>query len=157
MVAYSTAAGDRLPQVVAGVGAAGALIAALALVLRRPTVFPVGIVAVGAGYAVFLALRHGTVDTRAPFVAAAIFAAAETGFWSVEPLAARATRQATVRRALLIAGSALAAALAGSVLLVISSGVRGGVALEAVGVAAAVATAAVVAVVAARAGGARSP
>ncbi|HSP71716.1 MAG TPA: hypothetical protein VLN26_05055, partial [Gaiellaceae bacterium] len=144
------------PQVVAGVGAAGALTAAVALVLRRPSVFPIGIVGVGAGYAVFLALRHGTVDTRAPFVAAAIFAAAETGFWSVEPLAARATRPATVRRALLIAGSALFAALAGSVMLVISSGVRGGVPLEAVGVAAAVATAAVVAVVAARAGGSSS-
>ena len=156
MVAYAVAAGERLPQVVAGVGAAGALTAAVALVLRRPSVLPIGIVGVGAAYGVFLGLRHGTVDTRAPFVAAAIFAAAETGFWSVEPLAARATGQATVRRALLIAGSALLAALAGSVLLVISSGVNGGVALEAVGVAAAVGTAAVVAVVAARAGGSRS-
>lgn len=155
MVAYAVAVGERLPQVVAGVGAAGALTAAVALVLRRPSVFPIGIVGVGAAYAVFLALRHGTVDTRAPFVAAAIFAAAETGFWSVEPLAARATGQATVRRTLLIAGSALLVALAGSMVLVISSGVSGGVALEAVGVAAAAGTAAVVAVVAARAGGSR--
>jgi hypothetical protein len=156
VVVYSTAAGDRLTQVVAGVGAAGALTAAVALVLRRPSVFPVGIVGVGAGYAVFLALDDGAVDMRAPFVAAAIFAAAETGFWSVEPRAARPTRQATVRRTLLVAGSLLFAALAGSVLLVISSGVSGGVALEAVGVAAAVATAAVVAVVTARVGGSRS-
>ncbi len=155
MVAYAVAVGERLPQVVAGVGAAGALTAAVALVLRRPSVFAIGIVGVGAAYAVFLALRHGTVDTRAPFVAAAIFAAAETGFWSVEPLAARATGQATVRRTLLIAGSALLVALAGSMVLVISSGVSGGVALEAVGVAAAAGTAAVVAVVAARAGGSR--
>lgn len=153
MVAYSVAAGDRLSHVVAGVGTAGIVTAAFAMAFRWPRVLPLGIVGVGASYATFLALRGGTVDTRAPFVAAGIFAAAETGFWSVEPLRARATREATLRRIVLIVASSLVAALAGSVLLVVSAGASGGVALEAAGVAAAVLAAAVVAVLAARAGG----
>lgn len=140
----------------AGVGAAGIATAALALTLRWPRVLPLGIVGVGASYAVFVALRIDTVDTRAPFVAAAIFAAAETGFWSLEPSTARATREITVRRVGLIAGTSLGAALAGSVLLVISAGTSGGVALEAAGVAAAVTAVGVVATLAARAGGSGS-
>jgi hypothetical protein len=153
VVAYAFVAGDRLSGVVAAVGAAGIATAALALTLRWPHVLPLGIVGIGASYAVFVALRGGTVDTRAPFVAAAIFAAAETGFWSLEPSSARATREVTVRRVGLIAGASLAAALGGSILLVVSAGTSGGVALEAAGVAAAVAAAGVVAALAARAGG----
>jgi hypothetical protein len=156
VVAYAFAAGDRLSGVVAGVGAAGLATAALALALRWPRVLPLGIVGVGASYAVFVALRADTVDSRAPFVAAAIFAAAETGFWSVEPSSARAAREVTVRRVGLIAGTSLATALAGSVLLVVSAGTSGGLALEAAGVAAAVTAAGVVAALAARAGGSGS-
>lgn len=152
MVVYAFVAGDRLSGLVAGVGAAGIAVAGLALTLRWPRVLPLGIVGVGASYAAFAVLGGPSVDGRAPFVAAAVFAAAETGFWSVEPSSARAPRVITVRRVGLIAAASLATALAGSVLLVVSAGTSGGVALEAAGVAAAVTAAGVVAALAARAG-----
>lgn len=152
MVVYAFVAGDRLSVVVAGVGAAGISTAALALTFRWPRVLPLGIVGVGASYAIFVALGGHSVDTRAPFVAAAVFAAAETGFWSVEPSSTRAARAVAVRRVALIAAASLVTALAGSVLLVVSAGASGGVALEAAGVAAAVSAAGVVAALAARAG-----
>src|SRR5439155_12961262 len=71
VAAYSALAGDRLVQVVAGLGAAGCALVALALALRQAFLLAWGIAGVGAGYAVFLSLRSGTVDSRAPFVAAA--------------------------------------------------------------------------------------
>jgi len=148
---YAVAAGDRLPEVVAGVGAAGIAAAALALAAGWPRVLPVGLVGVGAAYSVFLGLHSGSVDTRAPLVAAALFAAAEAGFWSLEPQGAHETRASIARRLLVIGATALATALVGALVLVIAAGVRGGVALEAAGVGAAVLASAAVALLAARA------
>jgi hypothetical protein len=148
---YAVAAGGRLPEVVAGLGAAGIAAAALALAAGWPQVLPVGLVGVGAGYSVFLGLHSGAIDTRAPLVAAALFAAAEAGFWSLEPQGAHETRASIVRRLLLIGATALATAFVGALMLVIAAGVAGGIALEAAGVAAAVLAAALVAVLAARA------
>jgi len=143
-VAYSTAAGDRLPELVFGIGAAGGAIAAVALVGRWHSLLPWGLAGVGAGYAVYLSLRPGTVDPRSPLIAAVLFVAAELGFWSLERRSARAKRAVLVRRLVLLVVGALAAALVGSILLVAASGTGGGMALEAVGVAAAVVTLTVV-------------
>jgi hypothetical protein len=151
VLAYSATAGDRLPQVVAGVGAAGLVVTALALVGRWPSLLPWGIVGVGAGYTVFLGLRAGSVDPRAPIVGAALFAAAELCFWSVEPREGTSERQVLLRRAAFICASALGTALLGAFLLVLVAGRNGGVGWEAIGVGAAVLTLAVVAVLAARA------
>jgi hypothetical protein len=151
VLAYSATAGDRLPQVVAGVGALGWTIAALALAGRWPSLLPWGLVGVGAGYTVFLGLRSGSVDARAPVVAAALFAAAELAFWSVEPREGPSERAVLVRRLALVAGGALGTALVGALLLVLVAGASGGLALEAIGVLAAVLTLAIVAVLAARA------
>jgi hypothetical protein len=144
VVAYSVAAHDRRPELVAGIGAAGWALTAAALAGRWPSLLPLGLVGVGAGYTVFLSLRERTVDARAPLVAAAFFAAAELAFWSIEREEGRRDRSVLARRLVLLGGSALGVALLGALLLVLTSGVSGGVGLEAIGVVAAVATVAIV-------------
>jgi hypothetical protein len=128
----------------------GLTITALALAGRWPSLLPWGIVGVGAGYTVFLALREGTVDPRAPIVAAALFAAAELGFWSVEPREGWREPTVLVRRIVFIGASALGTALVGALLLVLVAGTSGGVGFEAIGVGAAVLTLTIVAVLTAR-------
>ena len=78
-------AGDRLVAVVAALGGIGARS------LRRLPSWAAGLrFCPGASsesarrYAVFLSLRPGTVDARAPMMAAAFFVAAELSFWSIE-------------------------------------------------------------------------
>jgi hypothetical protein len=122
-----------LPEVVAGVGAAGCVLVALALVFRQAPLLPPGFAAVGAGYAVYVALRSGGVDSRAPFVAAAVFCAAELAFWSLAGRTGLALRRLT-----LLIGSAVATAFVGSLLLTVAAESSGGVGLEAAGVLAAV-------------------
>lgn len=135
VVVYAAVASDRLPEVVSGVGAAGCFLVALALVLRQPPLLPLGLAGVGAAYAVYAALRGGGADGRAPFVAAAVFCAAELAFWSFD-----ATGGVLLRRLALLVAAALATASVGSLLLTIASESSGGVGLEAAGVAAAVTT-----------------
>jgi hypothetical protein len=138
VVAYSDVASDRLPAVVGGVGVAGCALMAFALATRWRMVFPVGIALVGASYGVFLAVRNGAVDARAPVVAAALFVAAELGYWSLERSPSRSERAVVLRRMAGLLGAAVATALVGSLVLVAATGVAGSVTLEAVGVAAAV-------------------
>jgi hypothetical protein len=140
IVVYAVAAGDRLPQVVAVVGAAGCVLTAVGLARKWSSVLPVGLAGVGAAYGAFLGLRGGAVDTRAPAVAAALFLAAELGFAPV------VTRFVVLR----LMGAAVGAALIGSLLLVAATGAGGSVALEAAGVAAAVLTLAAIALLASR-------
>jgi hypothetical protein len=122
----------------------------VALAGRWPSLLPWGLVGVGAGYAVFLGLREGTVDPRAPIVAAALFAAAELGFWSVEPRQGWSEPAVLVRRIVFVCAGALGTALVGALLLVLVAGTSGGVGFEAIGVGAAVLTLAIVAVLTAR-------
>jgi hypothetical protein len=150
IVVYAAAAGERLPEVVAGVGSGGCGLIVAALVLRRPSVFPVGLAGVGAAYAVFLSLRSGSVDARAPFVAAGLFVAAELGFWALERSPARSERVVVVRRLAGLAAAALFTGLVGSLLLVLTTGLRPGLGFEAVGVGAAVLALAAIARLASR-------
>jgi hypothetical protein len=146
IVVYSALASDRLPEVVAGVGAAGCALVAVALVWRRAPILPTGLAGVGAAYALYLSLRTGAVDIRAPLVAAGLYAAAETGYWSLE----RSAGGLVVRRFVALAASALLTALVGSLVLAAATGVAGSVALEAAGVAAAALTVAAIALLASR-------
>ncbi len=143
-------AGDRLVAAVSALAGIGLFVTALALVSRWATLLPWGFVGVGAAYAVFLSLRPGTVDARAPMVAAAFFIAAELSFWSIERRSWRSEGQVVVRRLALLVSAGLATAIVGGLLLLITSGRRSGIGQEAGGVAAAVLTLAVVAVLARR-------
>jgi hypothetical protein len=149
-VAYSTVAGDRLVAAVAALGGIGLLVTALALVGRWATLLPVGFVGVGAAYAVFLSLRPGTVDVRAPMVAGAFFIAAELSFWSIERRSWHSDANVVGRRLALLVSAGLATAIVGGLLLLITSERRSGIGQEAAGVAAAVLTLAVIAVLARR-------
>ena len=151
LVAYSDVASDRLPAVVGGVGTAGGALMAFALATRWRTVFPFGIALVGASYAVFVAVRNGAVDGRAPAVAAALFAAAELGYWSLERSPSRTEGAVVLRRVAGLVGAAAVTALLGSLVLLLATGASGGVGLEAAGVAAAVISVAVIARLASRA------
>src|SRR5437867_2924358 len=141
---------------VAALAGIGLFVTALALVSRWGTLLPVGFVGVGAAYAVFLSLRPGTVDARAPIVAAAFFIAVELSFWSIERRSWRSEGQVVVRRVALLVAAGLATAMVGGLLLLITSERRGGIGQEAAGVAAAVLTLAVIAVLARRSGASAS-
>jgi hypothetical protein len=130
---------------VTAIGCVGLSITAVALVGRWPTLLPWGFVGVGTGYAVFLSLRAGTVDDRAPMLAAAFFAAAELSYWSIERRSWRSEGRVVVGRLGLLLSAALATAILGGLLLLVASGRRVGVGYEAAGVAAAVLTLAVIA------------
>ena len=145
-VAYSAYEADRLPELVLGVGAGGCAVAAAALVGRRPGLLGLGLALVGAAYATFVALRSGIVDPNAPLIAVALYAGADLGFWAIEP-----RLYLEPRRIAFTTLAALGAGLVGSLVLVASSGGGGGVALEALGVTAAVLLVGLVAWLAARA------
>jgi hypothetical protein len=132
VVAYSDVSSERLPAVVGSVGAAGGALMAFALATRWRSVFPFGLALVGASYAVFLGVRNGAVDEWAPAVAAALFVAAELGFWSLERSPSRSEGAVLLRR-------------------IAATGASGGVGLEAAGVAAAVLAVAAIARLASRA------
>lgn len=123
----------------------GLFVTALALVTRWAAVLPWGFVGVGAAYAVFLSLRQGTVDERAPLVAAAFLVAAELSFWSIERRSWRSEGEVVVRRLAFLVSAGLATAIVGGLLLLITSGRQVGIGQEAAGVTAAVLTLAVVA------------
>lgn len=131
-------------------GAGGLALTALALAARWPSLLPWGLAGVGASYAVYLSLQGTTVDDWTPAVAAAVFAAAELAYWSVERGRAWSEPEVLGRRAAFIGVSALVTALVGALLLVAVSGNAGGVAYEALGVGAAVLTLAIVAVLTTR-------
>lgn len=150
MVGYSAAESDRFVAVVAWIGCAGVAITALALAMRWLMLLPLGFVGVGASYAVFLSLRSGAVDSRAPLVAAALFMAAELSFSSIERRSWRSEGQVVARRVALLVSAGLATAIVGGLLLLVTSGRRVGIGQEAAGVAAAVLTLAVIAYLAGR-------
>jgi hypothetical protein len=131
--------------VVAALAGLGLCVTALALVSRWAALLPWGFVGVGAAYAVFLGLRAGAVDARAPMVAAAFFIAAELSFWSIERRSWRSDRQVVVRRLGLLVSAGLATAIVGGLLLLITSVHGSGIGQEVAGVAAAVLTLAVIA------------
>jgi hypothetical protein len=139
-----------VPQVVAGVGAAGVGLVAAACAARWPSLLPVGLAGVGASYALFLAFRAGGVDPRAPLVAGAFFAAAELAYWAVERRLGPGDG-IVLRRVAFIGAGTLATALVGSAFLVLAAGVRAGVGLEALGLLAAVLALGALAFLAARA------
>jgi hypothetical protein len=139
-----------LVALVAALGGLGLFVTALALVARWAAFLPSGFVGVGAAYALFLSLRTGTVDVRAPIVAAALFIAAELSYWSIERRNWPSERQIVVRRLALIASAGLAAAIVGGLLLLLTSERRDGIGPEAAGIAAAVLTLAVIAILARR-------
>lgn len=143
-------AAHRESAIVAGLAAGSWALLVVALLTRWTVVGTLSLLVFGAEYAVFLRLGHGGVDTRAPFLAAALIVAAELAFSAMRPppggVDVSLVRAALVRLALL----ALGAVAVGELTLVVAGSVRSGLLEEGLGVAAAVTALAIVAVLASR-------
>ncbi|MGI8478270.1 MAG: hypothetical protein ACR2M2_00160 [Gaiellaceae bacterium] len=110
-----------------------------ALVLRWPSLLPASLLLLGGLYGAELALDDPALDGAAPLFAAGLLVTAELGYWSLEECdAVKAEPGESLRRAAFIALLALGALLVGSLLLVLTDGVRaGGLAVDLVGAVAA--------------------
>ena len=113
-----------------------------AMVLRRPVGIPLAVFLLGTAYTVRLLASADVLDGGAPLVAAGLFALAELSYWSLELRAGIAAEAgAHLRRVGVFAGLTLGVVVLGVALLALVD-VAGthGVAVEVLGVAAAVAT-----------------
>lgn len=121
-----------------GVAAVAAL--ALALLARLASLVAVAVALLGAEYALLLALDGGPLDTRAAFVAAALYGVAELAAWALDLREAVADEPGMVlRRVALLAALGVATVVLGlGLLALVEAAGEGGRTLEAVGVVAAV-------------------
>jgi hypothetical protein len=131
---------DRFAPLVGAVGLVAVLFLLLALVRRSTGVLPWAIALAGAQYAAFLAIRGGPIDGWAPVYGAGLLLVSELAYWAVErPVPGPPGEGLTFRRGTLVACSCVAAGGVGGLILAMAElSVRGGLWLEALGVAAAV-------------------
>ncbi len=110
-----------------------------ALVLGWPSLLPVSLLLLGGLYGAQLALDDPALDGASPLFAAGLLVTAELGYWSLEERDSVKTDPGeSIRRAAFVALLALGALLVGSLLLVLTDGVRaGGLAVDLLGAVAA--------------------
>ncbi len=138
---------DRLRGFVALLGGVGLVCLGGAVLSGAAPLAAWALAFLGGAYALALALAGGNgVDPGAPLVAAGLLLAAELAFWSREARSRTIDPGATIRRlgalGLLVLGSL---GLGSLLLLPAGVGLEGGLALEAIGVTAAVTAVALVA------------
>ena len=144
-MAFSALRAGRLELVVAAVGLLGVLLLLVALAGQLPAVVAWAVALLGAAYATALLLRGGTIDGLAPVVAVGLLLTAELAYWSLEPHLP-SDRGIARRRAQRLALLALVGGGVSALVLAASEAAgRGGLGLEALGVAAAAGALAVVA------------
>jgi hypothetical protein len=131
---------DRLGPLVGAIGLAAVLLLALALVSRNDAFLPWAFALAGAQYAAFLVIRETSIDGYAPVYAAGLLLVAELAYWSIERRVPGPSGEGlTFRRGtLLLAACVGAGGVGGLILAMAELSVRGGLWLEALGVAAAV-------------------
>ena len=146
LTAYAVARAGDWRLLVAAVGASAGAVLLAALIARVAALVPWAVALTGGEYATSLALAGGGIDPLAPLYAGALFLLAETAYWATERETVLAERTVTMRRLWMVLGTAGVAVLAAAMLLVEADvPLDGGIALEALGVAAAAATLAIVA------------
>jgi hypothetical protein len=138
---------DRFGPLVGAVGLGAVLLLVVALVARSAGLLPWALVLAGAEYAVFLVIRESSIDGWAPVYGAGLLLVAELAYWSMDERVPGAPKEGlTVRRATLLFASCVAAGGVGGLILAMGElSVRGGLWLEALGIAAAVGTIALLA------------
>jgi hypothetical protein len=131
-------------------GGAGLLVLGCGLALRWSAALAFGIVLLGAEQAVRLTTGPSRVDPWTPLYAAGFLLAAELAWWSMEPRVPAWAEWGTALRRVAVVAAACAGGSVLSALVVLAAGapLRGGLALEVVGVVAASAALGVVAAVA---------
>jgi hypothetical protein len=117
-----------------------AVLLAAGLLVRVALAIPLAIALLVAAYLALLGFELDSLDSRAPLVAAALLAVAELGYWSLELREAVADEPGTyLRRAALLAVQLAGVTTVGVVLLAVVEGIEtGGVAIQVLGVLAAV-------------------
>ena len=147
LVAYPAVATHRLVPVVVTVGVLGWALVVVGL--RWPALIAWGLGGFGAEYALYLRLRGGSVDSRAPAVAAALILVAELAYFAVRGGLEGADRALVARVVGATAAAVAGTALVADLVLVASGSASGNLAVEAAGVLAAVLAVALVVRVAA--------
>ena len=134
------------------VGIAAAVFLLAALAGRWAGLLPWALALAGAEYAVFLVIQQDTIDAYAPLYAAGLLLVAELAYWSVQPLMGSQAEDGLGRRrtSLVVAAVVAAGGIGGVILTMAELSVGGGLGLELLGVAAAVASLAILGVLAAR-------
>jgi hypothetical protein len=140
LAVYASVVAARLGVVLAIVGAIGVGVLAAALLLRVPPLITPGLALLGAEYTVLFVVRGDAIDVRAPLYGAAFLVTAELAFGAVELRAGKTEPVLAARRAATLVLIALGSIVTGLVVLAAAAApLDGGVGLEAVGVASAVA------------------
>jgi hypothetical protein len=142
--AAAVAAAGDLRLLAAGLSASATAVLGAGLWRARSIVVPWVLLALGAAAAASFA--DGGDPARSPLFAAALLAAGELSYWSLETRLSRpATGGVAARRAALLSGLVAGSIAIGAILVSVARiDAGGGLALEAAGVAAAVALAAAV-------------
>ena len=137
----------------AAAGVFSVVVLAAGLAFRFAPAVAVAVVALAGAYTALLVHEVEGIDTRAPIVAAVLFATAELGYWSLELRGAVADEPGTYfRRAALLAIMLAGVIAFGTALLAVVEAVSaGGLAVELAGAAAAVTALALLAFAARRA------
>lgn len=143
VVASLSVRADRLGAALSAAGGLAVALLLLGLLFRWAGPLPWAYVCAGAGYVGYLFIQGGTVDSLAPLYGAGLLLSAELAYWSLERPVHGSLRE---RRVYLIAGACLAGGGVGGLILAFSEvSVHGGLGLEVLGVAAAVAALALIA------------
>jgi hypothetical protein len=134
-------AGHTSVRAVAGLGAGAVVVLALTLVVRRPEGIALALLLVGTAYAVTLVVDDPPLDGRAAILGAALLATGELAHLSLGARTRVAQEAgAPARRVALVAVLAIAAMALGGAVLALTDRLRtGGIGIEVVGVAAALA------------------
>jgi len=145
VTAYTASGGGRYVSLGETAAGAGVIALTAGIVLRLPLAIPWAVGFAGGGY-VIAREQHAVVDGWATAVGAALLLAAELAAWSIEhDRRIREERAVIVRRVLILATLVATSALLGFVLVGAAAvSASNGIALTALGVAAAVAAVAVV-------------
>jgi hypothetical protein len=131
---------DRLGPLVGALGLLAVLLLVLALVTRNPGILPWVLALAGAEYAAFLVIHETSIDGYAPIYAAGLLLVAELAYWSIERRVPGPDGEGlTFRRGSILMAACIAAGGVGGLILAMAElSVRGGLWLEALGVASAV-------------------
>jgi hypothetical protein len=126
--------------VVGAIGLLAVVFLAGALAGRFAGLLPWALALAGAAYAGFLVIREGSIDAYAPIYGAGLLLVAELAYWSIERrVPAPPGEGLTFRRGMLVVAGCVGAGGVGALILAVAEvSVRGGLWLEALGVAAAV-------------------
>lgn len=151
VVAYPALAGSAW---LAAPGIAACLFLAVGLLLRWQDAVTAALVLAGGAYAAFLLLaERSSIDAAAPLVAGGLIVVAELSHWSLERGPAGEPRELIVRRVLRLVFGAFAGVFLSTVVLLASyADVGRGLAVEAAGLAGALAALSLLALIAWRQG-----